>query len=161
MPVVDADFISRKEKAIVEDLKTAFSGYERLVRQVNEIRRWIVTIQVAALGLLLSGALQRASVVLFPATLALVAFMLLELRERSSMRFNKKEVLTIEEILMLKNRAEYNKSVEEYRFRDLRLAKLDRALKLTHLVASLFDLSVVLWYGFWAALIGIAFYAFS
>jgi len=94
----EKEYLDRKERAVMEDLKTAFTGYDRLVRQISEIRRWTVTVEVAAIGLVMSKQISSMAVFTVPATLALLAFMLLELRERSSMRFNKKEVLAIENI---------------------------------------------------------------
>lgn len=138
---------------MVEDLKTAFSGYDRLIRQVSDIRRWTVTTEVAALGLAISNKLPSSSTALVPAAVALIAYMILELRERSSMRFNKKEVLEIERIFMISDNAEYVRFVDAFEFRDLRLSKIERATKLLHLVASVFDLNITLWYGFWALII--------
>jgi hypothetical protein len=79
----DSQFLARKERAVSEDLKTAFSGYDRLVRQVGEVRTWTVTIEIAALGLLLSGKLKDPIAAFVPAALALAAFLLLELRART------------------------------------------------------------------------------
>jgi hypothetical protein len=154
MADTDESYVVRKERAMGEDLKTAFSGYDRLIRQVSEIRRWTVTVQVAALGIAISGKLPTASAALIPAAVALLAFMILELRERSSMRFNKKEVLEIERIFMIKDLESYRKAVSEFEFRDLRLDKIDRPTKLLHLAASIFDLNILLWYGFWAVIVG-------
>jgi hypothetical protein len=67
------------------------------------------------------------------------------------MRFNKKEVLSVERILMIRDPKEYTEAVSGYEFRDLRLERVDRATKLTHLVASFFDLNVAFWYVSWAA----------
>jgi uncharacterized membrane protein len=148
-----ASFLARKERAVAEDLKTAFSGYDRLVRQVGEVPTWTVTLEVAALGVLLSGKLAHAMASLVPAMLALAAFMILELRARSSMRFNKDEVMAIERIFMIGGQLPYAEAISKYEFRDLRLSNLSRATKLLHLSASAFDLNVGLWYGFWATVI--------
>ena len=161
MNTVARAFVERKEKAIAEDLKTAFSGYERLVRQVNDVRRWTVTIEVAALGLLISNRLAKPESALIPAAVALLAMMVLELRERSSMRFNKKNVLAIESILMVEDQEDYEWRVRNYQFRDLRLQELTRWKKLKHLIASLKDRNVWLWYGFWSLLLLVATYEFT
>jgi hypothetical protein len=69
------------------------------------------------------------------------------------MRFNKNEVIRVERINMIENDAEYESAIRGYEFRDIRLAGFDRAQKITHLIASIFDLNVALWYGFWSAVL--------
>jgi hypothetical protein len=155
MAEIDAAYIARKERAIADDLKTAFSCNDRLIRHLGEIRRWTVTVEVAALGVALSGKLATLTVIMTVAVLSLLSFLILELRERSSMRFNKGEVLRVEQIFMIKDPAEYARQVQEFEFRDLRLSKFDRATKLNHLFASVFDLNIGLWYGFWFGLVAV------
>jgi hypothetical protein len=149
-------YIARKEKALMTDLETAFSGYERLVRQVNLVRAWTVAIMVAALGWIVSREASTPHLVLYPASAALFAFLILELRERSSMRFNKSEVLKVQNILMIEDLVKYETELRAYKFRDLRLAELSRADKLGHLVDSAFNPQVFVWYGFWILVLGFA-----
>ena len=146
-------FIERKEKAVIEDLKTAFSGYERLIRQVNLIRAWTVGLMVAALSWLVSGRPPSTVLVFIPAGVALFAFLVLELRERSSLKFNKSDVLRVEEILMLQDQTDYEQRLRDYEFRDIRLSKLTRADKIGHMLDSLFSPQIIFWYGFWLVIL--------
>jgi hypothetical protein len=155
--VSDKDpYIERKEKALMTDLETAFSGYERLVRQINLVRAWTVALMVAALGWIVSAKASAPDLVLYPAAAALVAFLILELRERSSMKFNKSEVLKVQNILMIEDQTRYETELRAYKFRDLRLAEISRADKLGHLVDSIFNPQVFVWYGFWVFVLGFA-----
>ena len=157
MPDEKNPYLERKEKAVLVDLETAFSGYERLVRQVNLIRAWTVALMVAALGWLIAAKPPSPYLVVYPSTAALFAFLVLELRERSSMRFNKTEVLNLQAILMIEDQGEYEKAIRAYRFRDLRLEHLTRAERLGHLVDSTFTPQVVFWYLFWALVLAYVF----
>ena len=74
------------------------------------------------------------------------------------MRFNKQEVLDVENILMTPDAATYASRIEAYTFRDLRLAKLDRPTKLVHLAAAAFDLNVAIWYGVWSLILWSVYY---
>lgn len=144
------DYYKRKEEFLLKDLETAFSGYERLVRQVNSIRTWTVTIMVACIGFLITKYQTiPIYVVAVPAMITLLAFLILELRERSSMKFNKAEVIDIENLLMITDNEEFKKAIHEYIFRDLRLNKLDRGKKLGHLIDSLLNFQITYWYFFW------------
>jgi hypothetical protein len=150
-------YIERKEKALLLDLETAFSGYDRLVRQVNLLRAWTVATMVATLGWIVSAKHPNPHLILYPAGAALFAFAILDLRERSSMKFNKLEVLTVQQILMIEDATQFEKALRDYRFRDLRLSQLSRADKIGHLFESAFTPQVFFWYGFWVSVIGYAF----
>lgn len=147
--MAEEEFLRRKEQAVIKDLESAFAGYHRLVTQVNSVRTWSVSVMAAAIGFLLTRSTHTPEAVLATAIGALVAFMVLELRERSSMHFNKLEVLAIQTIFMVRDQARYQKQIEEYQFRDLRLAKLSRQDKVVHLLRSLMSWQVFVWYGFW------------
>jgi hypothetical protein len=149
---VDA-FLERKERAVMADLSTAFSGYERLVRQVNLIRAWTVALMGASMGWIAVGRGPDPASVGLPAGVALLAFLVLELRERSSMRFNKAEVLALERMLMTDDQAQFEEELRAYEFRDLRLNRLPRLVKLRHLVRSVISPQVVFWYGFWVVML--------
>jgi hypothetical protein len=140
----------RKEKAVLADLASAFHGYDRLIRQVSLIRAWTVALVVAALGWIISGKSSLPYLVIYLTTATLFSFLILELRERSSMRFNKSEILEIQKIMMIENQDDYEKAIRIYEFRDLRLAQLTRDKKLGHLVDSVFTPQVIFWYLLWA-----------
>jgi hypothetical protein len=103
-----------------------------------------------------NNAVSSRSVVII-AILALASFLLLELRERSSMSFNKKDVIDIERIFMEKDQARYKALIGAYEFRDLRLSRLSRLRKLLHLIKSLKHWTVLLWYSFWLSALIVAF----
>lgn len=132
----------------MKDLDTAFSGYDRLVRQVNRIRTWTVTLLFAAVGIVVTGNAPSNISITAPAFVGMIGFLVLELRERSSLLFNKNEVLNLERIFMISDNLVYEKEIWEYEFRDLRLAKLDRKQKLAHLLKASKNIQVLFWYGF-------------
>jgi hypothetical protein len=140
----------RKEKAVLADLASAFHGYDRLIRQVSLIRAWTIALVVAALGWLISGKPSLPYLAIYITTATLFSFLILELRERSSMRFNKLEILKIQQIMMIENQEEYEEEIRKYKFRDCRLAELKRFEKLRHLVDSIFTPQVIFWYLLWA-----------
>jgi hypothetical protein len=149
-------YLKRKESAVLKDFETAFGGYQRLVTQVNSVRNWTVTFMSASLALVLTNQSANPLFIAMIALIALFAFSLLEMRERSSMAFNKTEVLDIEKILMEKDQSKYGTLIDRYEFRDLRLARITRKEKLRHLMVSTRSWTVVVWYGFWLALLCLA-----
>ncbi len=80
-------------------------------------------------------------------------FFILELHERSSMKFNKKNVETIKSIQMIEDQAEYEKQVRKYVFRELELSQIKRGYKIGDLFESAFQPVVLYWYGLWALII--------
>lgn len=151
------DYLKRKEQAVVKDLESAFAGYQRLIVQVNSIRTWTVSIMAASVGFLLTRTTDELAV-LVTATGALVAFLLLELRVRSSMAFNKENVLAIQRIFMLEDQQQYAAEVRAYEFRDLRLARVSRADKVRHLLRSVLSWQIALWYTFWLLALGLSYF---
>lgn len=149
-------YSKRKEAAVLKDLETAFSGYQRLVVQVNSIRTWTVTVISASLVLILTNQSVKPLLIDAIALIAMLAFLILELRERSSMAFNKTEVLKIERILMETDQIKYEKLITEYVFRDLRLVEISRYSKLLHLFGSIRSWNVIIWYGCWLLLLTFA-----
>lgn len=145
----DATFLKRKEQAVIKDLDTAFIGYQRLVTQVNSVRNWTVTIMAASVGILLTKNTIAPNAVVATALVALFSFMLLELRERSSMSFNKRDVLNLQRVFMEGHDDSYNQSIRDYEFRDLRLSRLARHEKIKHLLRSAQNWQVLVWYIFW------------
>jgi hypothetical protein len=153
---MDEIYLKRKESAVLKDLESAFAGYQRLITQVNSVRTWTVTLMSASLALVLTSQTANPFYIAVIALIAIFAFSLLELRERSSMAFNKAEVLKIEQILMERDQKKYESLIVQYEFRDLRLVRLSRKEKLRHLVASARSWTVIIWYGFWFQLLCLA-----
>ena len=149
-------YLKRKEAAVLKDLEHAFSGYHRLITQVNSIRTWTVTLMSASLALVLTSQSANSLFIVMIALIAMFAFSVLELRERSSMAFNKGEVLSLEKILMETDQKKYETLIYQYEFRDLRLTRLTRKEKLKHLIASARSWTVFVWYGFWLLLLCLA-----
>ena len=156
--MAEEEFLRRKEHAVIKDLESAFAGYSRLTTQVNSVRTWTVSLMAATSGFLLTRSTNDPTAVLVTALFALGAFMLLELRERSSMHFNKGEVLKIQSIFMVRDQARYNELIAAYEFRDLRMSKLTRSDKLIHLFRSAVSWQVCIWYGFWAAAVLLSYF---
>jgi hypothetical protein len=146
---MDEIYLRRKESAVLKDMESAFVGYQRLITQVNSVRTWTVTLMSASLALVLTSQTANPVYIATIALTALFAFSLLELRERSSMAFNKAEVLRIEKILMEIDQIKYASLIHQYEFRDLRLVRLSRKQKLRHLIASAKSWTVIVWYAFW------------
>jgi hypothetical protein len=156
--VAEEKYLRRKEQAVVKDLESAFAAYQRLANQVNSIRTWTVSIMATASGFLLTRSTEMPEAVLTTALGALFAFTILELRERSSMHFIKEEVLNIQMILMEADEKQYERLITSYVFRDLRLMKLTRRQKVAHLVGSLVNWQVCIWYAFWTFALLIAYF---
>ena len=68
----------------------------------------------------------------------------IELRERSSIRFYKQEILQTEKIFMLENEEEYQSKITAYVFRDLKLVGIGRKAKLRYLLQSIWKPEVTL-----------------
>ena len=80
------------------------------------------------------------------------AYRYIELRERSSIRFYKQEILQAERIFMLENEEEYQSKITTYVFRDLKLVSIGRKARLRHLVQSIRKPEVLFWYITWAVI---------
>jgi hypothetical protein len=137
-------FARRKERAMEADLATAFSCYDRLKNQVLMIRGWMLLVLTAFIGWKLrSPDFRWFAVVVFIGFFALL--LILELRERSSMSFNKKNVQEIQRIQMLEDEFEYIEELKKYKFRDFQLAELTRCKKIEHLRNSAKLPEVIFW----------------
>jgi hypothetical protein len=115
----------------------------------------------ASLALLFTGNATSGRALIAVALFALFMFLLLELRERSSMRFNKKEVVEIQEIFMERDKGKYAERIDAYEFRDMRLNRLNRKEKLRHLIGSTKSGSVAVWYGFWIIALIVALFSYA
>ena len=76
----------------------------------------------------------------------------IELRERSSMRFDKQEILQAKRIFMLENEEEDQNKITAYDFRDLKLVGIGRKAKLRYLLQSIWKPEVLFWYITWAVI---------
>lgn len=141
-------YFKRKESLVINDFQTAFNCYDRLVGKIASLRQWTVTIMIAMIIYAFSNGDFLPNII-FPVLISLFTFLILELRERSSMRYNKQEILQTEIIFMLKNHDEYQQKIEDYIFRDLKLGRLGRKTKIMHLVQSLRKPEVIFWYSTW------------
>jgi hypothetical protein len=141
-------YFKRKENLVIKDFETAFKCYDKLVSKIASIRQWTVTIMVAMILYTFSNGNLLPNII-FPVFICFFAFLILELRERSSMRYDKQEILQTERIFMLENNEEYQKKIEEYIFRDLKLSRLGRKAKIMHLVQSMRKPEVIFWYFTW------------
>jgi hypothetical protein len=144
----DEIYFKRKENLVIKDFETAFKCYDKLVSKIASIRQWTVTIMVAMILYTFSDGNFLPNII-FPVFICFSAFLILELRERSSMRFDKQEILSTERIFMLEDNEEYQRKIHEYIFRDLKLGHLSRKSKLRHLIQSIRKPEVLFWYITW------------
>lgn len=144
-------YFKRKEKLVINDFKTAFNSYEKIVGKIINVRQWTVTLMSGLVLLSLTETIPVYKIILV-AILIIISFLLLELRERSSMSFDKKEIVELEKIFMIKNDFIYKQKIYDYIFRDLKLEKLGRKSKFKHLLKSCRNIEVVFWYLTWFVL---------
>lgn len=144
----DEIYLKRKENLVIKDFETAFRCYDKLVSKIASIRQWTVTVMIALIVYTLANDNILPNIII-PVVICFFAFLILELRERSSMRFDKQEILEMERIFMLKNNEEYQEGIAGYMFRDLKLCNLHRKSKLIHLIQSARKPEVIFWYSTW------------
>lgn len=142
------EYYKRKEIMVFKDFETAFTVYGNTLMKIANIRQWTVTIMVGLLVVLFT-AIVDINQILIAVVFCLLAFLILELRERSSLKYNKKQVLYLETIFQIKDEAEYKKKIETYVFRDLKLRGYGRRKKIMHLFRSLKDIEFLVWMAFW------------
>lgn len=142
------DFFKRKESIVIKDFETAFKSYEHLSNKVTSLRQWTVTLSIAVMGFFLTNRVSVTNMIIISSS-CFVSFLLFELRERSSMSFDKREILKFENIFMEENNDKYIKSIIDYKFRDLLLDGLCEKEKRKHLKQSLKKPIVYIWYSLW------------
>lgn len=144
----DEIYLERKEKLVYKEFETGFGNYQKLEGKVASLRQWTITINVGLVLYLLSN--NHNLLTLFSVIFVFMSIILiLELRERSSMKFDKDNILLLENIFNEKNYQKYKDSIDVYIFRDLRLSKLNARTKLKHYTKSLYKGEVIVWYGMW------------
>ncbi len=142
------EFHKRKEIMVFKDFETAFTVYGNTLMKIANIRQWTVTLMVGLLVVLFTTAANLIQM-LIAASFCLIAFLVLELRERSSLKYNKKQVLYLEEMFQIKDETLYKEKIESYVFRDLKLKDYSRRKKIKHLFRSLKDIELIVWMVFW------------
>jgi hypothetical protein len=142
-------FFMRKETLVMKDFDTAFSCYDKLVGKVMSIREWTVTVMIALIVFNLTYADMELINTLITVAICMGAFLILELRERSSMKFDKAIILEMEQIFMNQDNNDYELKIKEFVFRDIRLCKLGRKAKIMHLIQSCKKPEVIVWYSTW------------
>ena len=145
---MDDVYFKRKENLVIKDFETAFKCYDKLIGKIASIRQWNVTVMVAMIVFTLANNTPRPDMAI-PVIIFFFATLALELRERSSMRFDKQQILELERIFMLKDQKEYEARIENYLFRDLVLRDLGRKSKVMHLIKSIGNNEVIFWYTIW------------
>jgi hypothetical protein len=141
-------FFKRKESLVIKDFETAFKCYEHLGNKVSTIRQWTVTLMIAMIGFSLIYHVSLFNMI-FLSGACLASFLLCELRERSSMKYDKNEILLMEKMFMESDNEKYANGIISYKFRDLKLLELSRKEKCLHLWASLRKPIVAFWYTSW------------
>ena len=142
------EFQKRKETMVFKDFETAFTVYGNTLMKIANIRQWTVTIMVGLLVVLFTTTANLIQIMI-AAAFCLIAFLVLELRERSSLKYNKKQVLYLEEIFQIKDETLYKEKIESYVFRDIKLNEYGRRKKIKHLFRSLKDMELIVWVIFW------------
>lgn len=141
-------FLERKIRFVEKEFETGFHSYQRVEAKVANLRQWTVTIN---LGFFIYMATydKNLAVLTIVISVCMIIMLLLELRSRSSMAFDKKNIIEIEEIYHLEKLEEYLNRIKEYRFREEKLQKLSAPQKLICYLKSLCKGEVLVWYGMW------------
>lgn len=142
------EFFKRKEKLLYKEFDTGFSNYQKLEGKVASIRQWTITLNVAFVIYTLERC-DRLTPILIVALLIMLLIFLHELRTRTSMNFDKGNILHLENIFNTKDSDEYIKMVLEYKFRDEIISNLDAQSKLKHYRNALYKGELIVWYGAW------------
>jgi len=153
------EFFKRKECMVIKDFETAFKCYDKLVSKIIGIRQWTVTIMIA----LMLFTLREGNInnVLFPVIVSFVVFLIMELRERSSMKFDKRQIINLENIFSLEDENEYMQKIKDYVFRDIYLSKLTKWTKIIHFLKSMKKSEVIIWYAMWLIIWGFILFIFK
>jgi hypothetical protein len=138
----------RKEKLVIKEFDTGFSNYQKLEGKVANLRQWTITLNVA----FVLYTLERCNTIL-PVLIVVSLFMIIilvhELRERASMKFDKQNILLIEQMFDTTEQENYENKIINYKFRDEVISKLDAKTKLKHYWSSIHKGEVIVWYGMW------------
>ena len=145
----DPKYFKRKESLVIKDFETAFKCYEKLLGKIANIRQWTVTVMVALIVFTLTSKDFSLKDIIATVLICFCAFLILELRERSSMKFDKTVILEMERIFMIQDNDEYESKINDFKFRDLRLTDIKRRQKCFHLLRSLLKTEVLFWYVTW------------
>ncbi|MEI6556185.1 MAG: hypothetical protein WCL70_11395 [Paludibacter sp.] len=141
-------FFERKEMLVFKEFDTGFASYQKLEGKVASLRQWTITINVGFVLYLLSNNHNFKTMVAIIFIFMLI-ILILELRERSSMRFDKENILKLEKLFNEQNYSIYKTEIEKYTFRDLRLSNFSAKTKLRHYSKSMYKGEVIVWYGMW------------
>jgi len=141
-------FFERKEKLVLKEFDSGFSNYQKLEGKVASLRQWTITLNVA----FVLYTLEKSNNIL-PVLIVVFLFMLIilvhELRERASMKFDKENILLLEQIFDTKDQEIYENKIIKYKFRDEVISGLDAQTKLKHYWISIYKGEVIVWYGMW------------
>jgi len=147
----DELFFERKERLVGKEFDTGFSSYQRLENKVASLRQWTVTINAGFVLYVLSN--NKNLLILFAVVfMFMIILLLLELRVRSSMNFDKSNILKLERLFNEKNYQIYKTEIEKYIFRDIRLLELNAKIKLEHYFCSMYKGEVMIWYSMWVVI---------
>lgn len=147
----ESDYFKRKDKLTIMNYETAFKCYDGLISKISSIRQWTITIMIALMIIILTNQVRLTSIMI-PVIISLSTLLILELRARVSMNFNKNEILFLEKLFETSNEAEYKVKLKEYIFRDTRLvdiSKVGRVKQIRRFVRPVMKAEVLLWYGSW------------
>ena len=145
----DLKYLKRKENLVIKDFESAFKCYEKLLGKIANVRQWTVTVMVALIVFTLTSKDFSLKDIIATVLICFCAFLILELRERSSMKFDKTVILEMERIFMIQDNDDYETKINEFKFRDLRLVDIKRKQRCLHLLRSLKKPEVIFWYGTW------------
>jgi len=138
----------RKEKLVIKEFDSGFSNYQKLEGKVANLRQWTITLNVA----FVLYTIERCTTI-FPVLIVVSLFMLIilihELRERASMKFDKQNILLIEQIFDTHDQEKYENKIVNYKFRDQVISGLNAKTKLKHYLESIHKGEVIVWYGMW------------
>ena len=142
------EFFERKEKLVLKEFDSGFSNYQKLEGKVASLRQWTITLNVAFVLYTLEKC-NKLSPVLIVVFLFMLIILIHELRERASMKFDKENILLLEQIFNTVEQESYKNKIVKYKFRDEVISNLDAKTKLKHYWNSIYKGEVIVWYGMW------------
>jgi len=144
----DELYFKRKEEFVKKEFDTGFSSYQRLEGKVSSLRQWTITINVGFVLYILANN-KNLLILLIAITIFMLILLLLELRTRSTMTFDKKNILLLEKMFNERDFNTYRQLIENYQFRDQRLTQLTALIKLRHCFCAILQGEVIVWYTMW------------
>lgn len=141
----NSDFINRKRELILKDYESLFIVFGRETDIIYSFRGWTITILTIYFTFLFTVQPTGFVVIYLPGLCTILTFYLLEVSERSILRFLLQDIRELETIFMIEDNDEFMQAVALYEFRDLRDAKRPFKSKVINFFKSMTSMKIVFW----------------